>query len=59
MDTANIYGLWPDLVYCVWAVGRLFTALVARRLIYWILHIDNMNSLYFDKNLVWLKNFNK
>ena len=32
MDTVNIYGLWPDLVYCVWAVGRLFTALVARRL---------------------------
>ena len=36
MDTVNIYGLWPDLVYCdlvycVWTVGRLFTALVARR----------------------------
>ena len=42
MDTANIYGhnavsaaliqKRPDLVYCVVAVGRLYTALVARRL---------------------------
>ena len=33
MDMVNIYGLWPDMVYCVWAVGRLYTALVAKRLI--------------------------
>ena len=43
MDTANIYGhnavsaalnqKRPDMVYCVVAVGRLYTALVARRLI--------------------------
>ena len=32
MDTANIYGLRPDLVYCERAVGRIFTALVANRL---------------------------
>ena len=32
MDMVNIYGLWPDLVYCVVAVGRLYTALVVKRL---------------------------
>ena len=47
MDTVNIYGLWPDLVYCdlvycVWAVGRLYTALVAKRLKY--LKIKKSNS---------------
>ena len=32
MDMVNIYGLWPDLVYCVVAVGRLYTDLVVKRL---------------------------
>ena len=42
MDTVNIYGRnavsaalnqkRPDLVYCVVAVGRLYTALVVKRL---------------------------
>ena len=32
LDTAYIYGLRPDLVYCWGGVGRIITALVAKRL---------------------------
>ena len=33
LDTAYIYGLRADLVYCWGGVGRIITALVAKRLI--------------------------